>query len=51
MFENKIGFMATLGFARMPARKVVEHLAQIGYNAVEWTAAHFHPHENRGPTE
>jgi len=49
MFENQIGFMATLGFAHMPAKKVVEQLREIGYNSVEWTCAHFHPrHKTRG---
>lgn len=42
-FENKIGCMANLGFSRMPAATVINHLREIGFNAVEWTAAHFHP--------
>ena len=43
MFEDKIGFMASLGFARMPAQKVVAELKELGYSAVEWTRAHFDP--------
>ena len=43
MLENKIGFMASLGFSGMPAEKVVGHLKELGYNAVEWTLAHFNP--------
>lgn len=43
MFENKIGYMASLGFAGMPAPKVVATLKELGYCAVEWTSAHFNP--------
>ena len=43
MLENKIGFLASLGFSGMPAEVVVGHLKEIGYNAVEWTLAHFNP--------
>ena len=43
MFENRIGFMASLGFSRMPAKEVVKELKELGYSAVEWTGAHFHP--------
>ncbi len=43
MFENRIGFMASLGFSQMPPLEVVQHLKQLGYSAVEWTAAHFNP--------
>lgn len=39
----KVGFMASLGFAAMPADKVVGHLKELGYDAVEWTLAHFNP--------
>lgn len=35
--------MASLGFARMPAERVVSDLRELGYSAVEWTAAHFNP--------
>lgn len=50
MFESQIGFMASLGFARMPARQVVLCLKELGYNAVEWTFAHFHP-RSKSPQE
>jgi sugar phosphate isomerase/epimerase len=43
MFENRIGFMASLGFASMPAREVAGALKALGYASVEWTAAHFNP--------
>ena len=43
MFEKKIGYMASLGFAGMPAAKVVAELKRLGYGAVEWTGAHFNP--------
>jgi sugar phosphate isomerase/epimerase len=43
MFEDRIGFMASLGFARMPVERVVSDLRELGYRAVEWTAAHFNP--------
>lgn len=42
-FENKFGFMASLGFAEWPAPKVVQAIASTGYGAVEWTLAHFNP--------
>jgi sugar phosphate isomerase/epimerase len=43
MFENRIGYLAGLGFARMPAARVAADLKALGYNAVEWTSAHFNP--------
>lgn len=43
MFENRFGFLASLGFASMPARDVVASLHGLGYSAVEWTSAHFNP--------
>ncbi len=43
MFEQRIGFLASLGFAAMPAAKVVAELKALGYGAVEWTGAHFNP--------
>jgi sugar phosphate isomerase/epimerase len=43
MFEDRIGFMASLGLARMPATRVVAELRALGYRAVEWTAVHFNP--------
>ena len=50
MFENRIGFMASLGFAGMPAAKVVAELKGLGYGAVEWTSAHFNPRTKK-PSE
>jgi sugar phosphate isomerase/epimerase len=50
MFEQRIGFMASLGFAGMPAERVVQDLRDLGYGAVEWTAAHFDP-RSRSPAE
>lgn len=43
MFEDKIGFMASLGFSQMPPAEVARSLHAIGYRAVEWTLAHFNP--------
>ncbi len=43
----KIGFMASLGFSRMPAEEVVGHLKELGYGAVEWTLAHFNPRAHK----
>ncbi len=43
MFENKIGYMASLQFSQMPAAAVVATLKVLGYGAVEWTSAHFNP--------
>ena len=43
MFEDRIGFMASLGFAEMPATEVLRRLKELGYAAVEWTDAHFDP--------
>lgn len=37
MFEDRIGFLASLGFERMDPARVVSELKQLGYNAVEWT--------------
>jgi len=39
----KIGFMASLGFAKMPADDVCRSLAELGYESVEWTLAHCDP--------
>ncbi|HOZ48158.1 MAG TPA: sugar phosphate isomerase/epimerase family protein [Candidatus Hydrogenedentes bacterium] len=47
MFEDRIAFLAGLGFSSMPADKVVSELKALGYAAVEWTLAHFNP---RGQT-
>lgn len=43
MFENAIGYMASLGFAAMPAHEVAALLKGLGYGSVEWTSAHFNP--------
>jgi len=43
MFEQRIGFLASLGFASLPAGDVVAALRGLGYSAVEWTPAHFNP--------
>lgn len=42
MFENRIGFMASLAFEGMAPTQVVSHLAGLGYSAVEWTRS-FNP--------
>jgi sugar phosphate isomerase/epimerase len=43
------GFMASLDFRSWPAEDVARCLAGLGYSAVEWTLAHFHP--DRTPQE
>ncbi len=43
MFENKIGYLASLGFSKMSAADAAAALSKTGYNAVEWTLAHFNP--------
>lgn len=43
MFENKIGYMASLEFSAMPPARVAAELKALGYSAVEWTSAHFNP--------
>lgn len=43
MFEDRLGFLASLGFAAMPPEQVVGILRELGYAAVEWTPAHFNP--------
>jgi hypothetical protein len=35
IFEGKIGFMASMGFARIPAETIVSDLQKLGYNAFE----------------
>ncbi len=37
----KIAFMASLGFVCWPSDKVAKALADLGYEGVEWTTAHF----------
>lgn len=39
----KLSFMASLGYGRMAPREIVASLAGLGYEAVEWTPAHFNP--------
>src|SRR5271155_2552342 len=46
LFENKLGFMASLDFAAWPAPRVVQAIASAGYCAVEWTLAHFNPRQS-----
>ena len=41
---RKIAFLASLGFAQEPAEQVVETLAGLGYDGVEWTMSHLNPH-------
>ncbi len=43
MLNNRIGFLAGLGFMQQPAAEVTQTLADLGYDAVEWTLNHFHP--------
>lgn len=50
MFEHRLGFLASLGFAAMPPEQVVEILRDLGYAAVEWTSAHFNP-RTKSPAE
>jgi len=50
MFEDKIGFMASLGFGQMAADEVVAQLKTLGYSTVEWTSAHFNP-RTKSPAE
>jgi sugar phosphate isomerase/epimerase len=41
--KDRLAFMASLGYAKMEPRRVIEDLQNIGYGAVEWTLAHFDP--------
>ncbi len=43
MDKNRIGYLASLGFARMEPEEVLKSLSELGYKAVEWTLAHFNP--------
>ena len=43
MNTEKIGFLASLGFASMEPEEVLKTLSEIGYKAVEWTLAHLDP--------
>ena len=39
----KTAFMASLGYASMQPKKVIESLKDIGYEGIEWTTSHFDP--------
>jgi len=43
MQPRKTAFLAGLGFAAMEPEAVVGALAELGYDGVEWTLAHFNP--------
>ena len=43
MRKWKLAFMASLNYAKMAPQEVVASLAQLGYEAVEWTQQHFNP--------
>ena len=43
MPKHKFAFLAGLGFAGMEAAQVVGTLAELGYDGVEWSLAHFNP--------
>jgi sugar phosphate isomerase/epimerase len=43
MPTRKYGFLAGLGFTAMEPAEVVGTLAELGYDSVEWTLAHFNP--------
>jgi sugar phosphate isomerase/epimerase len=43
MNTEKIGFLASLGFASMEPEQVLQTLSEIGYKAVEWTLSHLDP--------
>lgn len=43
MNKSQIGYLASLGFARMNPEEVLKSLSELGYKAVEWTLAHFNP--------
>jgi len=43
MNTEKIGFLASLGFASMEPEEVLKTLSEIGYKAVEWTLTHLDP--------
>jgi sugar phosphate isomerase/epimerase len=45
MDTEKVGFMASLGFASMKPEEVLKTLSEIGYKAVGWTLAHLDPRE------
>ncbi len=43
MRKWKLSFMASLGYAQESPEAVVDSLAEIGYEAIGWTLAHFNP--------
>lgn len=43
MENRKVAFLAGLGFTAMEPAQVVGTLAELGYDGVEWTLAHFNP--------
>lgn len=43
MQPRKVAFLASLGFTAMEPGAVVGTLAELGYDGVEWTLAHFNP--------
>ena len=45
MNTDKLGFMASLGFAVMAPEEALRILSKIGYKAVGWTLAHIDPRE------
>ena len=45
MNTDKLGFMASLGFAVMAPEEALRILSKIGYKAVGWTLAHLDPRE------
>jgi len=50
MRSFKLGFMASLGFADLPVREVVDDLARIGYEGISWPLARFDPRSTK-PTD
>lgn len=50
MSTRKYAFLAGLGFASMEPEEVVGTLAELGYDGVEWTLAHFNP-QTKSPEE
>ena len=43
MLNPKLAFMASLGYAQLPAADVLASLKKLGYHGVEWTMSHFDP--------
>jgi len=42
---RNFGYMASLGFQTWAVEEIVKGLAELGYSCVEWTLAHFNPHQ------